>query len=121
METNEDRRCRKLKALIKHHGAEVVATQAGLSAAYLDQIVKKVLLPKKADGSRSHRALADDAARRIERGLDLPTGWLDWPFDGFDLVLYYSLTEKEQGELEAKMRDAATEILNSRSKPSVAA
>jgi len=117
METNEDRRRRKLEALIKHHGAETVASEAGLSAAYLNQIVKRVLLPKKADGTRSPRALADDAARRIERGLGLATGWMDWPFDGFDLVAYYSLTAKEQGELEAKMRDVAKEILAQRSKP----
>lgn len=121
METNEDRRRRKLEALIKSHGVEEVAAQAGLSAAYLDQIIKRVLLPKKADGTRSPRALADDAARRIERGLGLAVGWMDWPFDSFDAVTYYSLSEKEQGELEALMRSSAAEILARRSKQQRAA
>lgn len=118
METNEERRRRKLEALIQHHGADAIAAKAELSAEYLDQIVKKRLLPPKADGTRSARTLAEDAARRIERGLGLATGWLDWPLDGVPPSLYYALTERERGELEARTVDLIEEIMTRRSKRS---
>lgn len=120
METNEERRRRKLEALIKHYGAETIATKAKLNSAYLDQIVKKRLLPMKADGTRSARTLAEDAARRLEEGLGLATGWLDWPLDGVPLTSYYALTERERGEFEARAVDLIDEIIAKRSKRSAA-
>lgn len=109
-----------MEALIQHHGADQIAAKAELSADYLDQIVKKRLLPKKADGSRSPRTLAEEAARKIERGLGLAVGWLDWPLDGVPLTSYYSLTERERGALEARIVDMIAEILAERSKRSAA-
>lgn len=58
METNDERRRRKLTDLVNEHGIEKVAEAAGLSAQYLDQIIKRRLLPpKRGDGSRSSAQL----------------------------------------------------------------
>lgn len=92
----------------------MVAKQSGLSPAYLDQIVKGVLLPPKKDGTRSARHLADKAARQIESGLGLTEGWLDWPIDAIDPSLYYSLSEKEKGALEFEMKKLIDSIIASR-------
>ncbi len=79
VETNNERRLRKLIQVCAAHGGHVaVATQAGLNPATLDQILKKVPLPpKKGDGSRSERALGDPAARAIEEAYKLGRGWFD--------------------------------------------
>lgn len=116
METNEQRRTRRLKLLIDSPGIgiDVVAKQSGLSPAYLDQIVKGVRLPPKKDGTRSPRHLADKAARQIESGLGLTEGWLDWPIDAIDPSLYYSLSEKEKGALEFEMKKLIDSIIQSR-------
>lgn len=116
METNETRRIRRLKQLIDQPnvGLDTVAKAADLSPAYLDQIIKGVLLPPKKDGTRSPRHLADKAARQIETGLGLSPGWLDWPIDSVDPTLYYSLSEKEKGALEFKINEAIAAILSNR-------
>lgn len=79
METNADRRRRKLIGLCNKHGLKVVADAAGLNPDGLDQIIKGVLLPPKKDGSRSPRKLGDDAAGKIEDApaLGLWRGWFD--------------------------------------------
>lgn len=78
VETNSERRLRKLKLLCATHGQTKVAEAAGLKPIYLDQILKGVLLPpKKGDGSRSERALGDTAARAIEAAFLLGRGWFD--------------------------------------------
>jgi SOS-response transcriptional repressor LexA len=77
METNAERRRRKLADLCATHGLKAVAERSGLSAPSLDQIIKKVLLPPKKDGSRTARSLGDDAARRIEDAEGLGRGWFD--------------------------------------------
>ena len=78
METANDRRLRKLKALIEEKGGvEAVATAASISAQSLDQILKGTLLPKKADGTRSKRSLGDAAAWEIEDAYGLGRGWFD--------------------------------------------
>lgn len=79
METNAERRRRKLTTLCDSRGGvEAVAEQCGLSAGGLDQIIKGVLLPlKKGDSTRSARSLGDSAARAIERALELERGWFD--------------------------------------------
>ena len=77
METANERRLRKLRSLVKKHGRDVIADKAGVNAQSLDQILKGVLLPPKADGSRSPRSLGDAAARAIEDAFNLGRGWFD--------------------------------------------
>lgn len=78
METNSERRLRKLQLLISTKGLAEVAIASGLKPVYLEQIIKGVKLPpKKGDGSRSERALGDSAARAIEEAYDLGRGWFD--------------------------------------------
>ncbi len=78
METNNERRLRKLIEVCAAHGGYVaVAKGAKLNPASLDQIIKRVPLPKKGDGSRSERALGDAAARAIEEAYKLGRGWFD--------------------------------------------
>ncbi len=77
METGNDRRKRKLAALVGEYGLAKVASQAKVNPAALDQVLKGVLLPAKADGSRSARSLGDAAARRIEAAFQLGSGWFD--------------------------------------------
>lgn len=78
METRSERRYRKLIGLCeKHGGYACVAAAAGLNPASLDQIIKKVLLPPKKDGSQSPRSLGDPAAHAIEDAFNLGRGWFD--------------------------------------------
>ena len=77
MEAGWERRRRKLERLVSLYGKTSIAAQAGLNSAFLDQVLKEVLLPAKADGTRSPRKLGDQAARRIEAALALPRNWLD--------------------------------------------
>lgn len=79
METNADRRRRKLAALGEARGLRALAARAGLNWQTLDQIIKGTLLPPKQDGSRSARKLGDDAARKIEEAEKLGHGWFDIP------------------------------------------
>lgn len=78
METCSERRKRKLIALAEEKGGlKSLAADCDLSYATLDQIIKGVLLPRKADGTRSERALGDDTARLIETRYGLERGWFD--------------------------------------------
>lgn len=78
METCSERRKRKLAELAREKGGlKVLAADCGLSYGSLDQILKGVPLPPKADGSRSERSLGDDAARSIETRYGLERGWFD--------------------------------------------
>jgi len=77
METNSERRRRKLAEICAQKGLHKVAENAGLNWASLDQIIKKTLLPARKDGSRSAKNLGDDAARKIERAENLGEGWFD--------------------------------------------
>jgi len=78
METCSERRKRKLLELAQEKGGlKVLAADCGLSYGSLDQIVKGVPLPAKADGSRKERSLGDDAARSIEARYNLGRGWFD--------------------------------------------
>jgi len=57
-----------LKRLIGEIGGQKkLALKAGVSPAYLSQIVS----------SRTPRKMGDDVARRLERGMDKPHGWMD--------------------------------------------
>jgi hypothetical protein len=78
VETNDERRLRKLKGLCEDHGGPAgVAEKSGLKAVYLEQILKGVLLPPKRGGDRSRRSLGDPAARAIEDKFGLGRGWFD--------------------------------------------
>jgi hypothetical protein len=79
METNAERRKRKLAVLATEHGGlEVIAQRAELSAESLVQVVKGTLLPpKRGSTDRSPRALGDSAARAIEGAFNLGRGWFD--------------------------------------------
>lgn len=77
METNAERRRRKLTDLCKVRGLKDVAARAELNPDSLAQIIKGVLLPAKKDGTRSPRNLGDDAARKIEDAEGLGLGWFD--------------------------------------------
>lgn len=78
METCSERRKRKLIELASEKGGlRSVAADCGVNYASLDQVVKGVPLPPKADGSRSERSLGDDTARIIEKRYGLERGWFD--------------------------------------------
>jgi hypothetical protein len=107
METNDERRRRKLSALCERHGGvRALAELTGVAWATLDQILKGTLLPKKDDGTRSPRALGDANARAIEEALDLGRGWFDWPFDSVDFKAYAALSDTEKGFVQANMAAA---------------
>jgi hypothetical protein len=77
METAEERRKRKLRALCDLHGTDKVSQRAGVAEAYIKQILAGTLLPPKSDGTRSPRHVGTDMARSIEAGFGLERGWMD--------------------------------------------
>lgn len=77
METNSERRRRKLAEICAEKGIKEVAESAGLNWASLDQVIKKELLPPKKDGTRSPKNLGNEAARKIETAQNLGIGWFD--------------------------------------------
>lgn len=111
METNAERRTRKLKQLCElHGGVREVAEKAGLGWEGLDQIIKGVLLPpKKGSEDRSPRALGDPAARKIEEAFDLGKGWFDWPLDAVDFRRYFRLDPEDRGYAQRAMMQAIEE------------
>lgn len=86
METNAERRTRKLAALCAIKGVKEVAEKAGLNPESLSQILKGVKLPPKKDGTRSARSLGDPAARKIEDAEQLGRGWFDLPDPEVDQI-----------------------------------
>lgn len=112
METNEDRRRRKLGELCLRHGRDDVAEAAGLSVEYLDQIIKGVKLPPKKDGTRSQRELGDSAARRIESAFSLAVGWLDsdWPFPLVNQQRWEALPPEHRGYIQHAINRALDEV-----------
>jgi hypothetical protein len=110
METNDERRRRKLATLCEQFGGvREVADRSGVAWATLDQILKGTLLPPKGDGSRSPRAMGDANARAIEESFGLGRGWFDWPFDAVDFKSYASLNDLERGYVQARMAAAIEE------------
>jgi hypothetical protein len=111
METNDERRKRRLALLCERSGGvRAVADKAGLGWEALDQVLKGTLLPPKSDGTRSPRSLGEPAARAIEEAFDLGTGWLDWPFDAVDFKRYAALSPTQKGVVQARMSDAIAEV-----------
>lgn len=112
METNDERRKRKLRQLSEAHGLDALAEAAGLKGPEsLDQILKGVLLPKKTDGTQSPRSLGDDSARKIELALNLGRGWFDedWPFPMVDRTRWERLTPELRGYVQAAVIRALDE------------
>lgn len=77
MDTNAERRRKKLEALCAELGQKFVAEKASLNWQYIDQAIKKTLLPPKKDGTRGFRKMSDEAFQKIEAALDLGSGWFD--------------------------------------------
>lgn len=77
METNAERRRRKLEWLCGKKGIYEVAKGAGMNWQSLDQVIKRSLLPPKKDGTRSIKNLGEAAARKIEKSENLGVGWFD--------------------------------------------
>lgn len=77
METNSERRRRKLAELCAERGVAAVAESAGLHWQSLDQVIKGTLLPPKKDGTRRPKNLGNDAAQKIEVAQSLGAGWFD--------------------------------------------
>lgn len=103
METNAERRRKKLTELCEQRGLKRVAERAGLSAASLDQIIKGVLLPPKKDGTRNPRSLGDEAARKIEDAERLGLGWFDEPPSITTSKVHVSTTTEDRAEFMAAM------------------
>lgn len=111
METAAERRRRKLTELCDRHGRAAIAAAAEMSAVYLEQIIKGVLLPAKADGTRTPRSLGDRAARAIEAAFGLGEGWFDQPDEGPPLseqaisfaIQFEKMSHKERARLERLM------------------
>lgn len=81
MESSAERRRRKLAALCEKHGRDVVSRRSGTNPFALEQVIRRVPLPAKKDGTRSPRNLGDAAARAIEAAFGLGEGWFDTPDD----------------------------------------
>lgn len=116
MDTNEEVRRRRLKQLCDANGGvRAVAAKADMHWQSLDQVIKRVLLPKKADGTQSPRALGDAAARDLERAFGLGEGWLDWPFEHADFEQWAALDSFQrafvEGQLSLALREAAEKMV----------
>lgn len=85
LETNAERRRRKLKDFCAENGGHVkVAEKAELSAATLLQYInanKSSHAPKAGGRSPSERGMGDAAARAIEEAFGLERGWFDNEID----------------------------------------
>ena len=77
METNAERRRKKLETFCRERGLKVVAEVSGLNWQYIDQAIKKTLLPAKKDGTRGYRKMSDEAFEKIEDAFKLGRGWFD--------------------------------------------
>lgn len=75
MRGDEKRKTRlaNLRLLRQRYTLEQMAESSGTSASYLSQIINEVVQKS----GKNPRALTDSYAEKIERGLGLPTGWLD--------------------------------------------
>jgi len=112
MDTNAEIRRRRLAELCATEGGvQAVAAVAGMNWQALDQILKKVLLPAKADGTRTPKSLGDDAARKLEDAFDLGRGWFDWPFEGVDFKKWTALNEFQRAMVQGRMVAAIEEAL----------
>jgi hypothetical protein len=117
METNDERRRKKLTALCGEYELRDLAEKAGLKWEGLDQVIKMTKLPKKADGTRAARGLGDPAARAIEDALGLGRGWFDWPLNAVDYKQYWSLLPEQRGHVQIVMQQAISHFLENNALP----
>lgn len=104
MDTKDEIRRRRLKELCgSKGGVRAVAEKANVNWQSLDQILKGVLLPEKANGERSARALGDPLARKIEQAYDLGEGWFDWPFPGVDFKRWSALGASQRNYVVGRL------------------
>lgn len=107
MDTNAEVRRRRLENLCKEKGGvRAVAQAADMNWQTLDQIIKKVLLPQRADGQRVPRSLGDEAARKLEKVYDLGRGWFDWPFENVEFKDWLKLGGYQRAFVEGQLQAA---------------
>lgn len=110
MDTNDEVRRRRLAQLCELAGGmQLVAQAADTHWQYLDQVIKKRLLPARKDGSRVPASLGDDVARRIEAAYGLTSGWLDWPLDAVPFTAWAQLKEPDRLYVQGRMLGAIEE------------
>jgi hypothetical protein len=114
MHTKDEIRRRRLEELCQREGgvkavagkvkaASPESDEKPISWQSLDQILKGVLLPPKADGTRTPRSLGDSTARQIEKAFDLGEGWFDWPFENVDFKRWSALSPLQRAYFEGQM------------------
>lgn len=109
MDTNDEIRLQRLRQLCRETegGVRAVAAQARVKNwQTLDQIIKRVALPEKKDGTASSRNLGTWLARQIEERLDLGEGWFDWPFEGVDFKQWKALNEAQRAYVQGRLIEA---------------
>lgn len=87
-------RFKNLELLIDQYGSAEIARKAGSSPAYISQIKTKRLTPK----GEKIRGIGDDIARRIEKGFEKPTGWLDQIHYKADRQKYHDMLDALDNE-----------------------
>jgi hypothetical protein len=110
METSSERRKRRLQWLVDKHGLLAVAVKAKISHAGLDQILKGVLLPPKADGTRSPKSLGNHVAQQIEDAFELGRGWFDLPGAPEHHIVAPAYVFRDAGEPADYLRDRQVEL-----------
>lgn len=116
METNDERRLRKLVAICQQHGRLVVADRAEVNEQTLYQIIER----KMGSRMKNPKQLGDDIARKIEAAFDLGRGWFDWPFDAVDHRRYYALNPIDQATVQGELRHAIKDCESRLNKQSAA-
>lgn len=109
MDTNDEIRLQRLRQLCRETegGVRAVAKRAKVKNwQTLDQIIKRVELPTKKDGSTSKRNLGTWLARQIEAELGLGEGWFDWPFEGVDFKQWKALNTVQRAHVEGRLSEA---------------
>lgn len=93
-------RLANLRLLRKNYTLEKIAELSGTNATYLSQIQNEVIQKK----GKTPRGLSEDYANKIEKGLDLPSGWMDQAHDEADIE---TATNHAQSRVEVDARDTA--------------
>jgi len=106
-----------LEILLKEAGtADALAERCGLSPVYISQIRSRAIDRK----TGKPRNLGAQAARKLEEGMERPSGWMDrdsgaasdnapWPFKALSPERYALLPERVQGLIEGRALAIAEE------------
>lgn len=122
MTANEIRR-RRLKQLAADTdgGLAAIAAVADVSARNLDHIVKERKQGTKREKVETpNAAMGEKLARGIEKGMGLPPGWLDWPFEHVDFGEWIALDAYQQAAVQGQLNAAIKEAKSKRIAPAVA-